>query len=193
MKRKTIVRRSGSRKISSMSKQAKKVKYLEELNKSKSEFVAAVSHELRTPLAIIKQLIVLMYDGTTGPINDKQREILVKSRHNIDRLKNMIDNLLDISIMERGALNLQYSLVNLKHMIKDSKNFFKHKAQEKNIQLTYSLPKDEVSIFVDAERILQVLTNLINNAIKFTPNNKSKVLPEKYRLFGLLPFYERKS
>ena len=173
MKSKKLVKKASLKKPSDLSEQAKRLKHLEALNQSKSEFVAAVSHELRTPLAIIKQLVLLMYDGTAGPINDKQREILVKSRHNIDRLKNMIDNLLDISVMERNALNLRYSLVNLNHMIRDSRNFFKHKAQEKNILLAYNLPREDISVFVDAERILQVITNLLNNAIKFTPNNKS--------------------
>jgi hypothetical protein len=58
-------------------------------------------------------------------------------------------------------------------MVKDSQNFFKHAAQEKNIELSYSLPREEISVFVDEQRIHQVITNLINNAIKFTPKNKS--------------------
>ena len=72
MMSKKSVQNDAPGKPANISGQARKVKYLEGLNQSKSEFVAAVSHELRTPLAIIKQLILLMYDGTAGPITDKQ-------------------------------------------------------------------------------------------------------------------------
>jgi len=173
MSPKKAVKKTQSKKSYLTSDQKAKLKYCDELNRDKSEFIAEISHELRTPLAIIMQLMMLLYDETDGPINDKQREILVKTRHNIDRLKNMINNLLDITTLERDMLSLQYSLVNLNQMFKDTKDFFQHKAAEKNIQLIYSLPREEVCIFVDAERILQVITNLINNAIKFTRENKS--------------------
>ncbi len=171
MPKKTVQKRVVKR-PSKISAHEKELKDLEKLNRSKSDFIAAVSHELRTPLAIVKQLVLLLYDETAGPINDQQREILVKSRHNIDRLKNMIDNLLQLSTLERDTLNLHYSLVNLNALFKDSQNYFKNKAQEKNVKLTYALPKEDVCIFVDSERILQVITNVINNAIKFTPESK---------------------
>lgn len=172
LKQKIIRKPSSSSKSEALLVQAKKLRQLEELNQSKTEFIASISHELRTPLAIIKQLTLLMYDETVGPINDKQREILVKTRQNIDRLKNMIDNLLVISTLERDVLNLRYSLVNLNHLIKDSREFFERKAREKNIDLKYNLPRKEICIFVDEERIIQVITNLLNNAIKFTPAGK---------------------
>ena len=102
----------------------KKLEILEELNNMKSEFVSAVSHELRTPLAIIKQLVLLIYDETIGPISDKQKEVLVKVRHNIERLKLIIDQLLDMSRLERKRLILHYSLVNLSDLLTESQDFF---------------------------------------------------------------------
>ncbi len=165
----------------------KKLEILEELNNMKSEFVSAVSHELRTPLAIIKQLVLLIYDETIGPISDKQKEVLVKVRHNIERLKLIIDQLLDMSRLERKRLILHYSLVNLNDLLTESQDFFKELAKEKNITLNYHLPKNEVIIFIDAERIIQVVTNLINNAIKFTEENgqikiEVKILETKIRI-----------
>src|SRR3989338_204584 len=97
----------------------KKLEMLEELNRSKSEFISAVSHELRTPLAIIKQLFLLIYDEIAGPVNDKQREILVKVRHNIERQRMMIDQLLDMSRIDRKKMSLHYSLVNLPDLFRD--------------------------------------------------------------------------
>lgn len=146
----------------------KKLEVLEELNKIKSEFISAISHELRTPLAIVKQLVMLIFEETAGPINDKQREVLEKARDNIERLRNLIDDLLDISRIERDRLRLHYSLVNINTLIKDSSDFFKKLAAEKDISLKYHLPKEQINLFIDADRINQVLSNLINNAIKFT-------------------------
>lgn len=165
----------------------KKLEMLEDLNRTRTEFVSAVSHELRTPLAVINQLLLLIYDETAGPINDKQREILVKVRHNIDRQTNIINKMLDISRLERKELMLRYSLVNINDLLKDSKEFFQELAAEKNIKLDYSLPESDVSLFIDAERIVQIITNLINNAIKFTEENgqirvEVKVLEDKVRV-----------
>ena len=165
----------------------KKLELLEEMNRIKSDFISAVSHELRTPLAIVKQLVMLIYEETAGPLTHKQKEILVKTRHNIDRLKNIIDQLLDISRIERKKLSLHYSLVNLNDLLKDSAEFFNEMAGEKNITLNYHLPKNEIIIFIDAERIIQIVTNLINNAIKFTEENGTidvevKVLETKVRI-----------
>lgn len=165
----------------------RKLEVLEDLNKTKSEFVSLVSHELRTPLAIISQLLSLIFDETAGPITHQQREILVKTKNNLDRLKSIIDKLLDISLVERRKLKLRYSLVNLSDLLKESQDFFTKLAAEKNISLTYQLPKEEVNIFIDVERIIQVVSNLINNAIKFTEENgkitvEVKMLEAKVRI-----------
>ena len=148
----------------------RKLLMLEDMNRVKSDFVSAVSHELRTPLAIVKQLFMLVYDETAGPINDQQRELLVKANVNIDRLKNIIDELLDISRIEGNKFSLSYSLVNLNELLKESQPFFEQLAAERRIELRYQIPSEEILLFVDAERLQQIVTNLINNAIKFTPD-----------------------
>ncbi|MFC1807453.1 ATP-binding protein [Candidatus Omnitrophota bacterium] len=146
----------------------KKLEVLEELNKLESEFISAVSHELRTPLAIIKQLVTLVFNETIGSVNDKQQEALKRANDNVERLRKLIDDLLDISRIERGRLRLHHSLINLKDLFKESSDFYKNLAGLRGIELKYSLPKRDVNIFVDADRINQIITNLINNAIKFT-------------------------
>lgn len=150
---------------------AKKLETLEELNKLKSEFVSVVSHELRTPLAIIKDVIMLLIDGIVGPIKEKQKDLLTRAKDNIMRLNKIIEQLLDTSRIEGGRLKLHYSLVNLNDLLMDSSGFFKRSADEKGVDLEYNLPRSQINIFIDAERINQVITNLINNAIKFTEQN----------------------
>lgn len=149
----------------------KKLEALKELNEMKSEFVSAVSHELRTPLAIIKQLIILIFGETIGPINDKQREALGRAQDNIERLRHIIDELLGASRIESGTLKLHYSLVDLNDLVTNSSDFFKKTAEEKGIRLYYDLPKKRVNLFVDADRINQAVSNLINNAVKFTEHD----------------------
>lgn len=146
----------------------KKVSALEELNKIKSEFISIASHELRTPLAITKEAVMLILDKLAGEINEKQESLLVKARENIERLRRMLEDLLDMSRIESGRLKLRYSLVNLNDLLKENSDFFIKQAQAKGVGLEYSLPEDEVNIFIDTERINQVIINLINNAIKFT-------------------------
>ncbi|MDP3731687.1 MAG: ATP-binding protein [Candidatus Omnitrophota bacterium] len=150
---------------------SKKLEVLEELNKMKSEFISIVSHELRTPLAIIKDVIMLLIDGIAGPVANKQKELLIKGKDNIARLDHIIEELLDISRIASGKIKMHYSLINLNDLLMDSSSFFKKLAQENGIDLEYKLPRSQINIFIDAGRINQVATNLINNAIKFTEQN----------------------
>lgn len=146
----------------------KKLEVLQELDKLKSEFISIVSHELRTPLAVIKEAVMLLLDEITGPVNDKQRKLLTNAKDNIESLRHIIEELLDISRIESGRFRLHYSLVNLNDLLIDLSGFFKRLAEDKGIRLEYILPKKEVNIFVDADRINQALSNLISNAMKFT-------------------------
>jgi PAS domain S-box-containing protein len=146
----------------------KKLEVLQEVNKLESGFISAVSHELRTPLAIIKEAVGLVTDGLAGELTPEQKELLGRAGNNIMRLKNLIDDLLDISRIESGKLRLHYSLVNLNDLIVDSADHFRRLAQEKEIKLEYHLPKQEINTFVDAERVVQIINNLIENALKFT-------------------------
>lgn len=165
----------------------KKLTSLEEMNKLKSEFISVVSHELRTPLAIIKEVINLISDEITGQINNKQRELLIKAKTNIKRIRHLIDELLDISRIESGQLKLHYSLVNLNVLLRDSSAYFKNLAHTKDIKLNYHLPRKDINIFIDTEKINQVIINLINNAIRYTEQGEKidievKTLENKVRV-----------
>lgn len=165
----------------------KKLSALKELNKIKSEFVSVVSHELRTPISIVKEAIMLILEELAGPITQKQKELLTKARKNVGRLANIIEDLLDLSRIEKGTLRLHYSLVNLNDLIMDSAEFFLKWAHEKSIDLTYALPREQINIFIDAEKIIRVISNLVNNAIKFTEEKgeikvEVKILEDKVRV-----------
>ncbi len=165
----------------------KKLEALEELSAMKSEFISTVSHELRTPLAVIKGLVTVVFNGVVGQVSHKQKEVLHKTLDNVERLKKIIDDLLDTSRIERNALKLRYSLVDVVDLLKDSATFFTELAAEKNISLRYSYPKEPVNIFIDVDRIRQVISNLISNAIKFTMDGgkikvEVRILESKVRI-----------
>ena len=165
----------------------KKLAIVKEIDRMKSEFVAILSHELRTPLAISKEASVQLLDGLAGPITPKQRRLLNMTKDNMERLNRMIDNLFDMSRAQKKRLRLHYSLINLNDLINSSAEFFKKIARQKNINLKYALPKEKINIFIDAERINQVISNLISNAIKFTEQNgeitvEIKILEDKIRV-----------
>ncbi len=154
----------------------KKARDWEELYKAKSQFVSAVSHEMRTPLAIIKESMSLISEGIFGVLNERQNSLVKKASVNAQRLNNIVNDLLDISRIERGTFRLHFSLVSLDDLIDDSASHFRNLARQKDIALDYDLPDQEINLFIDLARINQVLTNLINNAVKFTePGGKIKV------------------
>lgn len=137
-------------------------------DKLKDEFIGLVSHELRTPLAIIREGIDLVMDDVPGPINPKQREILNVSRENVDRLARIIEELLDISKIESGKLGLARERINLAEVVRDVASLFKEKVAKRDLDLEIHLPQKELAVYADRDKTMQVLTHLINNALKFT-------------------------
>ena len=142
---------------------------LKELDKLKTEFINTVNHELRTPLTSIKEGINLVLDGSSGPINQDQASFLRIARNNIDRLNRLINDLLDISKIEAGKMELDPTRFHLPLLVEEGASLHRLKAKEKGIHLSSSTIPDLLPVEVDRDRILQVLSNLIDNAIKFTP------------------------
>ena len=142
---------------------------LEELDHLKTEFVNTVNHELRTPLTSIKEGINLVLDGSSGPIATEQVRFLQIAKNNIDRLHRMINNLLDISKIEAGRMELYRNRFELPLLLEEAVATHRLEAKEKGIQLSFETVPDVLPVEVDHDRFLQVLGNLVNNAIKFTP------------------------
>ncbi len=147
---------------------------LEKLEKLKSEFISIVSHELRTPLTSIKNSLEMMISGRMGEITKVQDNFLCLAKRNVNRLAGIINDLLDLSKIEAGKMEYRFEPVNIIEPVKFVLSTFENLAEKKNICLSLHADKNEFNIYGDSTRIEQVLTNLISNAIKFTPN-KGKV------------------
>ncbi|MBM4351832.1 MAG: hybrid sensor histidine kinase/response regulator [Deltaproteobacteria bacterium] len=143
---------------------------LKRLDNLKSIFVSSVSHELRTPLTVIKEFISLMLEGHGGTLSEDQREYLGIAHKNILRLTNLIDTLLDFSRIESGkGLQLKFEPARLMEVVEDASMTLAHALEEKRITLENQLDPDMPQVLIDRNRLVEVLINLINNGIKFTP------------------------
>jgi PAS domain S-box-containing protein len=148
---------------------------LTELNETKTKFVATVSHELRTPLAIIGESIEQMLDGISGEITREQKEVLDMAKDNIERLKRIINNLLDISKIEAGKIELKKEIVDIGLLAEGVASTFKPHASHRGIKIKITVPQEDLKAMVDRDRIVQVFTNLIGNALKFTMTGQIEV------------------
>ncbi len=147
-------------------------KKLEKLERLKSDFISIVSHELRTPLTTIKNSLDIIISGKTGELQENTIKFLDMAKRNVTRLSGIINDLLDISKIEAGKLDFKYTNASIIPVIEYVKNNLQSMAKEKEIQLEYEQANtSEIEIYADTNRLEQVLTNLVSNAIKFTPNN----------------------
>ncbi len=142
---------------------------LKELDKMKSAFVSNVSHELRTPLTAIKASADNMLDRLIGDLNGKQVGYLTRIKSNSDRLARLINDLLDLSTIEAGKIDLRPTNLPLVTLVKEAAESLRPVAAEKLINLTVMSADPGVIAWADRDKVIQVLMNLIGNALKFTP------------------------
>ncbi|MDP2913307.1 MAG: ATP-binding protein [Candidatus Omnitrophota bacterium] len=145
--------------------------YAKELEKAiliKSDFVSTASHELRTPLAAIREGLALVLDQKAGVINEHQRDFLDMAKKNVDRLGRIINDILDFQKLEYGKQSLKMELNDINEVVKDVKNTMASVAEAKGLTIMASLDETLPNIKFDRDKIIQVITNLVNNAIKFT-------------------------
>ncbi len=140
---------------------------LKKIDEMKSEFVAMVSHELRTPLSIIKHGVGMLLGGISGEINEQQREVLTIATHNIERLTRIINDLLDLAKIEAGKITVRKKDISLEQVVRHVVDSFRAKAEERGIAVKMCYPAEERTVCADADRITQVLTNLVGNALQF--------------------------
>ncbi len=149
------------------------VKRLQELDQLKNDFLSTVSHELRTPIAVMRGGVTLILDGVAGDITESQRDLLMDTQSNIDRLTRLITDLLDVSKIEAGKITLRRRSVDACEIVRRILQSFDSQAQEKSIELTAQLPDDPLKLFVDDDKITQIFSNLLSNAIRCTPEGGS--------------------
>lgn len=141
--------------------------HLKRMYEARTEFTSIVSHELRTPLASIKTAIDLVFKKILGPINPDQEEVLGRAKKNVDRLKRLIDDILDLTKMESGKLNMNFMMNDIRQVVREVVEIQKDFAKTRGLYIKTNF--DSVpNVTFDSDRIIQVLNNFVSNAIKFT-------------------------
>lgn len=144
-----------------------------EVDRLKSEFVATVSHELRTPMTAIKGYVDILTMGAAGALNENQMHFLDVVRNNIERLNGLVSDLLDVSRIESGRVKLDQGEVNLYDIAEEVVAEVLRRSQDesKPIALSLDASKDLPPVQGDGARIRQIISNLVNNAFNYTPEN----------------------
>lgn len=146
---------------------------------AKSEFVSVVSHELRTPLTIIKESVSIVHEEVAGPINDKQKDFLETAKRNVDRLGRLINDVLDYQKLESQHSDLQTKFQSINEAVQEVEENFKLLVKSKGLSMVLNLEHSLPSILFDRDKIIQVLTNLVNNAIKFSKQGTITIITQK--------------
>lgn len=141
----------------------------------KDEFINTVSHELRTPLGIAYGAVSALNGETFGKLTPKQSELIVIAERNCTRLSRLINDLLDFSRLESGQASVRKGRCNLKNIFVEIENNFQQKAKEHGVNITYQISEDIPEIYADSEMLIQLINNLLSNALRFA---KSKITIE---------------
>ncbi len=158
---------------------------LKALDRAKSEFVSIASHELRTPLTSIKGSLGLLSSGIAGELNEEAQGLIRIAENETDRLVRLINNLLDLAKMESGTFKLQKEWVSVQELTESCAESLIGLAQTAGVQLEIHRPPSNLEAMLDRDRIQQVVTNLMSNAIKYSPKGSAvsiayHVTAEKY-------------
>lgn len=148
---------------------AAETKRVNEVNRLKTEFVTLVSHELQTPLTSITGYVELLLEGQVGTLAEAQREYLGIVKRNAERLVALIHDLLDISRIEAGKVELKRTALDLVPLIQEVARSLRPQIEAKGQRLSIDLAEALPALSGDADRVTQILTNLLSNAHKYTP------------------------
>ena len=143
---------------------------LEELSHFKSELLSLASHQIRSPLAAIKGFGTLIVGGSYGPVPDKIKETVGKMGESANSLIGLINTLLDMRKVDEGKMEYQMARVDLKKIVNDVFELLRGLAETKKLEFKFNAPDHEVPVNADAEKLKQVIQNLADNAIKYTPS-----------------------
>lgn len=143
-----------------------------EVEQVKNEFISMVSHELRTPLTSIHGSLIILLEQVVGVQTTESLELLSIALNNTDRLIRLINDILDLDKIESGRMKFNYKIYSVNELIQQSILLNQGYAQKFSVELSSRLLNEDVTIEVDHDRMIQVLTNLISNAIKFSPQNE---------------------
>jgi two-component system phosphate regulon sensor histidine kinase PhoR len=159
------------------------VEYLKRLERIRTEFLGNVSHELRTPIFSIQGYIETLLNGA---INDEKvnKNFLSKANQHTINLNNLLNDLIDISMIESGEMRMSFRYFPAKEYLENLINEMKPVADEKNIELILEPVREKLQLFGDKTKLKQVFVNLVMNAIKYTEAGNVKVIVEEEEHFG---------
>jgi len=155
------------------------IENLKKLEQVRTEFLGNVSHELRTPIFGIQGYVETLLNGA---INDKNvnKSFLQKAARHAENLNNLLNDLIDISMIESGQMRMSFRYFNVREYLETIINDLKHIAEDKGIELTLGKIKSKLQLFGDKIRLRQVMVNLISNAVKYTDQGKVEVSVEEF-------------
>jgi two-component system sensor histidine kinase GlrK len=160
---------------------------LDELDRLKRDFLSNVSHEIKTPLVAMQETTRLLLDEVPGPLSENQRRILELQRQGEQRLQRMISDLLDMSRMEAGVMSYSFEDVDIRPVVTQAIEVFEPAAAERGIRLAKQVDADHCPIRCDPLRITQVVHNLVENALRFSPERGTVTLLVERRHNGTSP------
>ena len=152
---------------------------LRELDQAKSEFMSIASHQLRTPLAGIVGYLSMLNDGDYGKMPDDQKGVITELYQASQRLVRLVNTFLNVTRIEAGRFTMNFAEVNLVDSVLGEVHELKPTADKKNVKLLFDPPKQAIMATVDADKIRDVFLNLIDNAIKYTPEGSVSVFVEQ--------------
>jgi NtrC-family two-component system sensor histidine kinase KinB len=141
---------------------------LTEWDRLKSEFVMIASHELRTPLTSIGMSIKLLLEKTMEKLDGKEQQLLLAAHEDLQRLKNLVNNLLDLSKIEAGKMAMEFENISVHSLCQNAMGVLKNQIDAKGVNVTLDLHPHLPNVKADANKIIWVLTNLISNALRYT-------------------------
>ncbi len=165
----------------------KNVTYFKQSDEAKTNFIAVASHEFKTPLSAINMCLMLLQDKRFGSLNPEQDEIVASMKSEVQRLIKMVSELLDLSKMDTGRIDLDKKLVSPKTLIDYSTSPFEVQLKKKKITLKQQVDPQLPDFIADTEKISWVLINFLSNAIRYTPKEGTIVI-EANRLNGNVEF-----
>jgi signal transduction histidine kinase len=144
-------------------------KELADLNKFKTGMLSLAAHQVKSPLGVIKQFATILIDGLYGPLSEKVKETLGKMKHRADELIILINELIDVRKLEEGKMEYHFDKVKMADVVAEVFENLKPLAAEKKLEFALSLESNAM-VSVDVQKFKQVLQNLIDNSIKYTPS-----------------------
>ena len=152
---------------------------LKKLDKAKSEFISIASHQLRTPLTVIKGFTSMMLEGSFGQMTEVLKDKTDKIFQSTERLIRLVNDLLDLSHMEGGKMEFNFTKVDFDAMVKSVVEELVPSAKKKKLEFSWKMPDGEFWVRADEQKLRQVVINLIDNAIKYTQQGSVNVLLER--------------